>query len=107
MVFKYLGCNTNYEKGLDKDFAKIIENVYRFSDNHISTFCLMLWRGIYPHECMDSRQRYNEASLPDKKEFYSNLTMEDIIGADYEHVKRFWDTKFRRLLYAGRVIHYY
>ena len=50
----------------------------------------MLREGVYPHECMDNRQRYNEASLPVKKEFYSNLTMEDVIGADNEHVKSVW-----------------
>lgn len=29
--------------------------------------------------------------LPDKKEFYSNLTLEDIRDADYKHVKRVWE----------------
>ena len=26
--------------------------------------------------------------MPEKKEFYSNLNMEDIIGADYIHARR-------------------
>ena len=34
---------------------------------------------------MDSRERYNETSLPSKKEFYSILNMEDIDEIDYRH----------------------
>ena len=37
---------------------------------------------------MDSWQRFNETSLPDKKEFYSSPTMEDIIDAGCRHAKR-------------------
>ena len=37
---------------------------------------------------MDSWQRFNETSLPDKKEFYSNLTIENITDADKKHAKR-------------------
>ena len=31
---------------------------------------------------MDSWERFNETSLPDKKAFYSNLNMEDITDVD-------------------------
>ena len=34
---------------------------------------------------MDSWERFNETSLPSKKEFYSNLNMEDIDDIDYRH----------------------
>ena len=34
---------------------------------------------------MDSWERFNETSLPFKKEFYSNLNMEDIDETDYRH----------------------
>ena len=37
---------------------------------------------------MDSWERFNEASLPDKEVFYSNLNMEDITNVDYGHAKR-------------------
>ena len=36
---------------------------------------------------MDSWQRFNETSLPDKKAFNSNLIMEDITNVDYRHAK--------------------
>ena len=31
---------------------------------------------------MNNWNRFNETSLPDKKEFYSSLNMEDITNAD-------------------------
>ena len=36
---------------------------------------------------MDSWQRFDETSLPDKEAFYSNLNMEDITDVDYKHGK--------------------
>ena len=36
---------------------------------------------------MDSWERFNETSLPDKEAFYSNLNMEDITDVDYMHAK--------------------
>ena len=37
---------------------------------------------------MDSWERFDETSLPDKKGFYSSLNMENITGLDYRHAKR-------------------
>ena len=36
---------------------------------------------------MDSWQRFDETSLPDKEAFYSNLNMEDITDVDCRHGK--------------------
>ena len=37
---------------------------------------------------MDSWERFNETSIPDKESCYSNLNMEDITNADHRHAKR-------------------
>ena len=37
---------------------------------------------------MDSWQRFNETSLPDKEAFYSNLNMEDVTDTDYIHANK-------------------
>ena len=36
---------------------------------------------------MDSWKRFDETSIPDKKDFYNNLIMEDITDAYYKHPK--------------------
>ena len=37
---------------------------------------------------MDSWERFDETSLPDKEAFFGNLNMEDITDVDYRHAKR-------------------
>ena len=46
----------------------------------------MFRKGVYHYECMDSQQRFNEKLL-DKKEFYNNITIEDITDEDYKQVR--------------------
>ena len=41
---------------------------------------------------MDSWLKYHETSLPNRESFYTNLSIEDISGPDYEHAKNVWDT---------------
>ena len=43
----------------------------------------MLRKGVYPYEYVDNWERFNETSLPSKKDIYSNLNMEDIDDIDY------------------------
>ena len=40
---------------------------------------------------MDSWERFNETSLPPKKDFYSELTLEDICDKDYNHAQKVWE----------------
>ena len=49
---------------------------------------MLLRKGVYPYEYMDDWEKFNETTLPEKEEFYSNLNMEDITDADYMHAKR-------------------
>ena len=48
-----------------------------------------IWN-IYPDEYMDDWEKFNETSLPEKKDFYSHWNMENISDADYAHWKRVW-----------------
>ena len=47
---------------------------------------MLLGKG--PYEYMDEWKRFNETSLSEKEDFYSNLTMDDITGSDYNHAKK-------------------
>ena len=57
----------------------------------ISKFCLILRKGFYHHDYIDSWLRFNEMSLPNQNGFCSNLTMEDITDADCKYAKRTWE----------------
>ena len=40
---------------------------------------------------MDSWEKFDENKLPPKKDFYSNLYLEDISDKDYTHAEKVWD----------------
>ena len=50
---------------------------------------MLLRKGVYPYKYMDSWEKFNETSLPDKKDFYSKLNLEDITYENYAHAQKF------------------
>ena len=85
LLLKCFNCNIYYKKKFNKDLMKKFKNAYSFCSNDLNKFILLLRKGVYPYEYMDSWERFNETSLPSKKEFYSNLNIEDIDEIDYRH----------------------
>ena len=71
---------------IDNDvLIKRFYNRYQLCDNDINKFNLLLRKGVYPYEYMNSCKRFNETELPSKDEFYSTLNLEDISNDDYAH----------------------
>ena len=64
---------------------KILKSIIKTLED-INKFILLLRKGVYPYEYMDSWERFDKTSLPDKEAFYSSLNMEDI--TDHRHAKR-------------------
>ena len=85
LLLKCFNCKTYYKKKFNKDLIKKFKNTYSFCNNDINKFVLLLRKGIYPYEYMDSWERFNEISLPSKEDFYSNLNIENIDDIDYKH----------------------
>ena len=53
---------------------------------------LLLKKGIYPYEYMDSFERFAETQLPEKEKFYSSLSGKCITDEEYAHAKQVWET---------------
>ena len=70
---------------------KKLPNIYQFCNEDINEFVLLLRKGIYPYEYMDSWERFDETSLPDKKAFYSELYLEGITDKDYTHAQKVFE----------------
>ena len=51
---------------------------------------LLIRKGIYPYEYMDSWDRFKETSLPSIKCFYTNLNMSEVSDEDYTHACSVW-----------------
>ena len=49
---------------------------------------MLLRKGVYPYEYMDSWEKFDETTLPPKEAFHSNLNLEDISNEDYAHAQK-------------------
>ena len=85
LILECYNCKQRYKKKFNKDLSKKLKNTYSFCNNDLNKFILLLRKGVYSYEYMDSWERFNETSLPSKEDFYSNLNMEDIDDIDYRH----------------------
>ena len=88
MKYKCLSCNNDYSNKIDEELKKRFKNTFKFSNNDINKFILLLRKGVYPYEYLDELEHFNETALPEKEEFYSNLNIEVITDPDYMHAKR-------------------
>ena len=87
-IFRCLRCKKNYEKYFNIELIQRFPNIYEFCNGDLNKFILLLRKGVYPYEYMDSWERFNQTPLPDKGAFYSNINMEDITDVDYRRAKR-------------------
>ena len=76
LIFRCVECKNMYEKVFNKDLINRLANTYRFCNEDINKFVLLLRKGFCPYKHMDSWERFDETSLP--KFFYSELYLKDI-----------------------------
>ena len=85
LIFRCFNCKKNYKKEINKELIKRFASTYKFCNNDLNKFVMLLRKGVYPYEYMDGWDKFNETSIPSKESFYSNLTMENISETDYRH----------------------
>ena len=85
LILECYNCKQRYRKKFNKELIKRFAGTYEFCNNDLNKFVLLLRKGVYPYEYMDTCERFSEISLPSKEDFYSNLNMEDISDIDYRH----------------------
>ena len=86
--YKCLSCKKDYSDKLNEKLKKRFKNALTFSDNDINKFILLLRKGIYCYEYIHDWDNFNETTLPEKEEFYSNFNMEDMTDADFMQANR-------------------
>ena len=65
--------------------------IYQFCYGDLNKFVLLLRKGAYTYEYMDSWEKFEENTLPPKEAFYSNSNLEDISDEDYAHAQKVWN----------------
>ena len=81
------GTSTKPVNELIEKFPKM----YQFCNGDLNKFVLLLRKGVYPYEYIDSWEKFHETSLPPKKDFYSELTLEDISDKDHNHAQKVFE----------------
>ena len=85
LIFKCIDCEKEYEKEFNNELVERFANTYKFCDNDLDKFIMLLRKGVYPYEYIDEWDKFNEKIIPGKDSFYSNLTLENISETDYAH----------------------
>ena len=80
-------CNETSNKSINELIEKF-PNTYQFCNDDLNKFVLLLRKGVYPNEYMDSWEKFDETTLPPKEAFYSEITLEDISDKDYLHAQK-------------------
>ncbi|XP_065641176.1 uncharacterized protein LOC136073505 [Hydra vulgaris] len=73
-------------KNLTKEQCKNVSRYY--SGNELN---LLLRKGVYPYEWVDSIDKLNETQLPSKESFYLRLNDEGISDENYLHGQTVWE----------------
>ena len=48
------------------ELSEKFPNIYRFCNRDLNKFSVLLRKGVYPYDYMDSWEKFNETELPDK-----------------------------------------
>ena len=59
-------------KNLIEGFIKKFPSVFQFCNVNLNKFVLLLRKGVFPYEYIDSWEKFDENTLPPKEAFYSN-----------------------------------
>ena len=62
--------------------------MYQLCNGDLNKFILLLRKGLYPYEDMDSWGKIDETTVPPKKVFYSKLNWQGISDADHAYAQK-------------------
>ena len=75
---------------LVNNLAKGGHEFWGFENYNCCQLELLIRKGIYPYECMDSWDKFKETRLPSIEKFYSNLNMSGVSDGDYQYACKVW-----------------
>ena len=84
LIYKCKECKKEWKRSIE-GLTKKFSSVYQFCNGDLNKFVLLLRKGVYLYEYMDSWEEFNETALPSIKHFYSSLNLEDISDKNYAH----------------------
>ena len=61
-------CNGTFAKSVN-DFIEKFPRMHKFCNGDLNKFVMLLRKGVYSYEYIDSWEKFNEASFPSKDDF--------------------------------------
>ena len=88
--YKYKEYGKRWSNSINR-LIKKFPSICQFCGDDLNNFVLLLRKGVYPHEYIDSWEKFDETSLTHEKAFYSELNLEDTSDQDYNRTQNVWD----------------
>ena len=66
LIFKCIDCEKEYEKEFNNELIERFANTYKFCDNDLDKFIMLLRKGVYSYEYIDEWAKFKEKLLPGK-----------------------------------------
>ena len=90
--YKSKECKKSYVE-LTNESIKNFPTLYKFCNGDLNKFFLLLRKGIYPYEYIDSWERFDENTIPPKEAFYGVWETFEIKNlGEYHDFYIQWDT---------------
>ena len=67
--YKSLSYNKDYLEKLEEKFKKWFKNIFKFSNNDINKFVLLLRKSVYPYEYIDEWKKFDETDCLKENNF--------------------------------------
>ena len=81
-------CSKKSYRSID-ELIKKCPNVYSICNDDLDKFLLLLRKGVYPYEYMNTWNRFNECKNPPFEKYYSKLNITNITKEDYLHSQKY------------------
>ena len=93
---KYELCFLDSFKFMDSSLDKLVNNLkpeqFENRKKHFDVnFDMLLRKGVFPYDWINSLEKLDETKLPPKEAFYSKLNNSNITEDDFEHALKVWD----------------
>ena len=68
LIYKYKECQEEWKKPIS-EFIENFPSIYQFCNGNLNKFVMLLRKGVYSYEYMDSWEKFDETASPPKKIF--------------------------------------
>ena len=68
-------CEKEYEKEINKELIERFANTYKFCDNDLDKFIMLLRKGVYPYEYIDENIELYRSIVPSRNSYNTRSYM--------------------------------